>query len=137
MVTRGLAGRITRTASRDQGTFSERTSGTRLRSKGDDMDPAWITAALALCAAVLGTLAWLGRKLWRGFRRTQDFLDDWAGHEERPGVIARPGVMERLQSVEYMLTEVRGQIFPNGGTSMRDDLNAVRRDVADIKQGRR
>jgi hypothetical protein len=101
------------------------------------MDPAWLTAATALAVAVLGSMAWLGRKFWRGFRRTQDFLDDWAGHEERAGVPARPGVLERLQSVETMLTEVRGQIFPNGGTSMRDDLNAVRADVADIKNGRR
>ena len=101
------------------------------------MDPGWITAAVALTVAVCGCLAVLGRKVWRGFRRTEDFLDDWGGHPERPGVEARPGVMERLQTVEFMLTEVRGQIFPNGGTSMRDDLNALRSDVADIKQGRR
>ena len=99
------------------------------------MDPAWITAALALAAAVLGCLAWLGRKVWRGWQRTENFLDDWGGHPERPGVPARPGVMERLQSVEFTLGEVRGQIFPNGGTSMRDDLNAVRSDVTEIKNG--
>jgi hypothetical protein len=101
------------------------------------MDPAWLTAATALAVAVIGLLAWLGRKLWRGFKRTEDFLDDWAGHDARPGVEARPGVMERLQSVEFTLGEVRSQIFPNGGTSMRDDINSLRRDVADIKQGRR
>jgi hypothetical protein len=101
------------------------------------MDPAWITAALALAAAVLGCLAWAGRKVWRTFRRTQDFLDDWGGHEPRPGVEARPGVMERLQTVEFILGEVRGQVFPNGGHSMRDDLNTLRSDVADIKHGRR
>jgi hypothetical protein len=101
------------------------------------VDPGWITAAIALIVAVTGCVAFLGRKLWRGFQRTENFLDDWGGHPERPGVPARPGVMERLQTVETMLGEVRGQIFPNGGTSMRDDLNAVRSDVAEIKQGRR
>jgi hypothetical protein len=45
--------------------------------------------------------------------------------------------MERLQTVEDILGEVRGQVFPNSGSSMRDDLNALRGDVADIKHGRR
>ena len=92
---------------------------------------------MALATALATLAVWAGRKVWHTFRRTLDFLDDWGGHPERKGVPARPGVMERLQAVEFVLGEVRGQIFPNGGTSMRDDLNALRSDVADIKNGRR
>lgn len=85
---------------------------------------------------MVGCAAWIGRKVWRTFRRAQDFLDDWGGHPVRAGVEARPGVMERLQTAEELLREVRGQIFPNGGTSMRDDLNTLRSDVAEIKRQR-
>jgi|SRR5690606_6239788 len=42
--------------------------------------------------------------IWRWIRswgkRISDFLDDWNGEPERPGVPARPGVMQRLAANE-------------------------------------
>lgn len=42
--------------------------------------------------------------IWRWVRswgkRIGDFLDDWNGEPERPGVPARPGVMQRLADNE-------------------------------------
>jgi hypothetical protein len=109
------------------------------------MDPAWVTAAVAVAVAVVGCAAWCLRWLIRFGRRMLDFLDDWGGHPARPGVPPRPGVLERLQTVEFTLGEVRGQVFPDSGTSMRDDITGLRNvvhqtaaDVSEIKdeQGR-
>lgn len=48
-------------------------------------------------------------------RRVNDFLEDWNGEAARPGVKARPGVMTRLDAIEY-------QLNPNGGRSMHDKV---------------
>jgi hypothetical protein len=102
------------------------------------VDPGWLTAATALAVAVVGCFAWFGRQAWRLLLRTQDFLDDWAGHPERKGVPAKPGVMERLQTVEHIVTQVRVELYPNGGGSLRDVVHRTAADVAEIKseQGR-
>lgn len=70
----------------------------------------WIAAAL-LAFPVL-------RKLWRLFKQLADFLDDVMGEPARPGVDARPGLMERVMRVEH-------ELFPNSGKSLRDQTNRM------------
>lgn len=58
-------------------------------------------ASLAIAGgAVVGVGAWFTRHSWRGVGRVRRLLDDLEGSQARPGVPARPGVMERLQSSE-------------------------------------
>lgn len=47
-----------------------------------------------------GILVWFGRKAWKGVRRWTRFLDNYEGTPEAPGIPARPGVMQRLQTIE-------------------------------------
>ncbi|WP_405759415.1 hypothetical protein OG234_13075 [Streptomyces sp. NBC_01420] len=68
--------------------------------------------------------------LWRALRasshlasRAGQFLDDWYGEEERAGVPARPGVMERLGDLETGLQQVRHEVRPNSGGSLRDAVD--------------
>ncbi|HWU30511.1 MAG TPA: hypothetical protein VN041_15625 [Microbacterium sp.] len=58
------------------------------------------------------------RKLWRLFKQLADFLDDVMGEPARPGVEARPGLMERVMRVEH-------ELFPNSGRSLRDQTNRM------------
>ena len=97
------------------------------------MSAAWLTALSALAAAIGGVLWWLLRQAWHLLSRTMRFLDDWAGEPARPGVEARPGVMERLRAVEVKLAQVLAETRPNHGHSMRDVMHAVRNDVSEIK----
>lgn len=97
------------------------------------MDPQWITALIAFATLVAAFTAFSVRWAWHILRGTQSFLDDWKGEDARPGVPARPGVMERLQTVEFIVTEVRGQVFPNGSSSLRDVVGRIEADVAHIK----
>lgn len=75
--------------------------------------------------------------LWRVIRATSrlasragQFFDDWYGEEGRPGVPARAGVMERLGDVEAGLQELRHEVRPNGGDSLRDAVNLANRRLA-------
>lgn len=98
------------------------------------MNPAWVTALIALIAAALSAVAWALRWAWRILRRVTHFLDDYAGQPARDGLPARPGFMARLGSVEQLLAHVVAETTPNGGGSMRDEVARTARDVGDIKR---
>lgn len=50
-------------------------------------------------------------------------MDDWYGEPERPGVPARPGVMERVSGIETRLNGVVHELHPNDGGSLRDAVD--------------
>jgi hypothetical protein len=97
------------------------------------VSPAWITALVALIAAVASLAAWGLRSAWRILRQTAHFLDDWRGEPQRDGLAAKPGVMARLQDLTDDVATVRAQVFPNAGTSLRDAVDKV---AADLKAHR-
>lgn len=70
----------------------------------------------------------------RRLRRLSQFLEDWFGEQARPGVRHRPGVMERLATVE----ERTEQLQRNGGSSLRDAVDRTeglaRRAVSDVAE---
>ena len=101
----------------------------RAPSPGSGLNPAWVTAALALVVAVAGCIAWALRWGWRILTRTTRFLDDFFGEPARKGVPERPGVMSRLQSLTDEVTKVRAQVIPNGGSSLRDAVDRVSSDL--------
>lgn len=84
--------------------------------------PALIDAAAVATFALLGVIA---RLLWRLGRGLGQMLEDWRGQPARPGVPAKPGVMERLAQVEENLTDIRHEVKPNSGLSMRDDISRI------------
>ncbi|MFI0934558.1 hypothetical protein ACH4RG_22910 [Streptomyces sp. NPDC021019] len=80
-----------------------------------------------LWAGALAGLSGLVAVLWRFLRsvgrtweRVDQFMDDWYGQPDRPGVAARPGVMERLGGIEQ-------ELYPDEGGSLRDAVDQVNR----------
>lgn len=110
----------------------------------------WV--ACAAIATALGTFfAFVTPRLWRFFRRFDEFADDWQGEPGRPGVPARPGVMARLDAIEERqmsassrmdvledvakkVDKVHHEVTPNGGNSMKDQLNRVDTTVTGHQQ---
>ena len=95
------------------------------------MSPAlmdWLTAnwgALGFAIVIVAAVAMMAVKLWPLFRKLGHFLDDVAGEPARPGVEARPGLMERLARIEH-------EVFQNSGSSLRDRVDQTAQQVTEV-----
>ncbi|MEV0016716.1 hypothetical protein [Streptomyces tendae] len=103
------------------------------------MEPTGIPAvdAVLVWGGAVSLLTGVVTVLWRGVRgavhlagRTGQFFDDFYGEEERPGVPARPGVLERLSAFEARMTRVEHELYPNSGESLRDAVDLANRRLA-------
>lgn len=85
----------------------------------------WIRVApwLAAVLAVVWGAVWLVRKIAPVARKLGHLVDDLVGEPERPGVPARPGLMERMEAVEQKAEIIRHEMYPNSGKSLRDKLD--------------
>ncbi len=119
--------------------------------------PAWLTdlVILAPWLAALGLAVWVVWKVYPTVRKLGHFVDDVAGEPARAGQPARPGLMERIATVEGQNAEfaagtaahrehlserldrmqagidtVTHELFPNGGDSVRDQIDETRRQGA-------
>jgi hypothetical protein len=74
----------------------------------------------------------MGAGVARIGRRVDDFMDDWYGEPERPGVPARPGLMERVGGIEDRLGRVEHELHPNDGGSLRDAVDQANHCLSQI-----
>ncbi|MFD3612404.1 hypothetical protein ACFWXA_30920 [Streptomyces atroolivaceus] len=86
--------------------------------------------AFTVLAGVAGVLWRVGRGLARTAGRMDQFMDDWYGEPQRPGVPARPGVLERVSGIEDRVGGIEDRIggvehelHPNDGGSLRDAVD--------------
>jgi hypothetical protein len=103
------------------------------------VDPLNILLGLASLAAIITC----GYSVWRVVSRRSksfdQFFRDWNGEGERPGVPHRPGVMERLTTLEVQgakqgeqLTVIHNEVNYNHGGSLKDAVESIRSDVKSI-----
>ena len=90
----------------------------------DILDRISVWEAFAVILGI-GVLVAAGVKGWKVIKRLNHFLDDVMGEEARPGVPARPGLMERVMRVEH-------ELFPNSGASLRDQTNRIESTLTEI-----
>ncbi|WP_424639937.1 hypothetical protein [Embleya sp. AB8] len=82
---------------------------------------------------MLAALWRLRRVVVRTGRRVETFMDDWYGEEGRPGVPARPGLMERVGGMEERLARMEHELHPNGGLSLRDAVDRTNRQLSRLR----
>ena len=67
----------------------------------------WLDAILlgiGVLSVIFGAVFAVVRTLRPLVHGTAEFLDDWKGEPDRPGVKGRPGVMERLDAYDRRMT---------------------------------
>ena len=88
---------------------------------------SWVAVleALAALVTVLGAVLFLWRQTKEQRQRNDRFDRDWYGEPERPGVVARPGVLEQLQTVRMEVGQIKAEVFPNHGGSIKDAVDRM------------
>ena len=90
---------------------------------------AYPLAVLALLVFLAGVGKAVVMPIFRALRQVSQFLDDWYGREEDSD---RPGIRERLTSMETLVTEVHKQTHINGGASLKDVVVRTEQKVTDL-----
>ncbi|MFE3122265.1 hypothetical protein ACFXHD_02465 [Streptomyces hydrogenans] len=88
--------------------------------------------AVSLVAGLLAVVWRAVRAALRLGRKLDHFMDDWAGEAARPGVPPRPGVVQRLTSLEERQSRVEHELYPNGGGSLRDAVDLANQRLAHL-----
>lgn len=65
-----------------------------------DVDNNFVITWIVTAVGVLTGIFIISRKVWPAIDDLNTMLKDWDGEPPRKGVKPRPGVMERLQSIE-------------------------------------
>lgn len=115
----------------------------------------WLAALLIVLIVIGVVLRWVITTGAPALKKLTDMADDFLGEPSRPGVDARPGVMERLKAAEVAqvtaareqaaiareqtaiaekLEVVRHEMFPNSGASLRDAVDNQGRAIARIDE---
>lgn len=91
----------------------------------------WLTGLATTLTILLG--GWFSvvkfiKPMWKRLNKWvttwEQFMEDWAGTEERPGRSAVPGVMERLNNID-------GELKKNGGKSVKDTVNRIEKRLVE------
>jgi hypothetical protein len=97
----------------------------------------------ALIAGVIGMVFAVLRKVLPALRKAMRLIDDVMGvPESAPGKgDAQPGVLERVSSLESDVSKIADataatvvQVHPNGGGSLRDQIDTMTRNQAELKR---
>lgn len=100
------------------------------------IDTAQLTTLITAIVSVGATSAvWAwkyGKRIGPLLRTLAQFGEDWNGVDARPGYARRPGVAERIYSVEQTsaaqgeaLEMIRRELVANGGGSLRDQIRRI------------
>jgi hypothetical protein len=97
----------------------------------------WLPYLIVTVIIMFGSfLGWLGSKLLPQIRKGTRVLDDFLGEPARPGIPARPGVIEALAGMRTDVDQVKKQVQNSHKTNFRDDLDkkASGADLARVEE---
>lgn len=89
---------------------------------------------LAATVTAIGVVGVGVHKTIKLVKRFIHFLDDYFGEEERPGFPGRPGMQERLRTMELELECIAFEMRPNHGTSMKDAVNRIEKRLDELER---
>lgn len=103
---------------------------TAASTASSSLDPTvlltWLTCLSILGGIVVAILKY-GRKIMQ-------MVEDFNGTAERAGVPARPGVMQRLGTLDEQVAAVHTEVNYNHGTTIKDAVARIENDVKGIHE---
>lgn len=103
------------------------------------IDPLNFVLGIAAISTILTCMYSVWRVMSRRSKNLDQFFRDWQGEGERPGVPPRPGVLERLTSLEVQgarqgeqLAVIHAEVNYNHGGSLKDAVESIKADVRSI-----
>lgn len=85
-----------------------------------------LLSAVASIVTIGGAFLFVRSQRKDSHLRNDRFDRDWYGEPERPGVAARPGVMEQLSSLRSQVAVVHNEVIYNHGGSIKDVVEHVK-----------
>lgn len=86
-----------------------------------------VTAVLTAYLTTIKVIRPFAKRILSWINTWENFMSDWAGEPDRPGVPGRAGVMERLHRIDE-------QLHNNGGSSIKDSVDRIERRLEDGDQ---
>lgn len=93
-----------------------------------DLTISQVITAISFLVFAIGIIFTIVKKIKPWLDALRNFFEDWNGLPARPGVEAKPGVMERLATLEDIhsgMTEIKEEVKPNHGGSLKDQVSRI------------
>lgn len=71
-----------------------------------DIEATFLVNWLIVLGLIITAASIISKRVWPIMRKLEHMLDDFNGTKARPGVPARPGIMERVESIEQRIKKL-------------------------------
>lgn len=86
---------------------------------------------IVLSAAAASGLGYFGNRFLKLFKTWFQFIQDWNGTDEKPGVVERLQIgSDRFDYIEQELKTIKEELFNNHGSSLRDAIDRIEKNTS-------
>jgi hypothetical protein len=86
---------------------------------------------IVLSAAAASGLGYFANKFFKLFKTWFQFIQDWNGTEDKPGVVDRLEIgSKKFEILEKEVQIIKAELFNNHGTSLRDAIDRIEKNTS-------
>lgn len=86
---------------------------------------------IVLSSAAASGLGYFVTKFLRLFKTWFQFIHDWNGSDDKPGVVERLQIgSDRFDYIEQELKTIKEELFNNHGSSLRDAIDRIEKNTS-------
>jgi hypothetical protein len=86
---------------------------------------------IVLCGAAASAVGYFGNRFFKLFKTWFQFIQDWNGTEDRPGVVERLEIgNKRFDKIDEEIEVIKSELFNNHGSSLRDAIDRIEKNTS-------